>query len=78
MVVWFSAFTVPQGGGEVNPFTGTTAVILVVTYMVSIFVSYLLMNMIAVNSGLMYYDNRTDIHQQFDMQEIYRIGQNEI
>lgn len=77
LIIWFSAFTVPQGG-EANPFNETTAVILVVTYMISIFVSYVMMNMIAVNSGLMYYDNRTDIHQELDMQEIDRIGQHEI
>lgn len=78
LFVWFSAFTVPQGGSEADVLNSTTAVLVLAIYMVSIFVSYILMNMIAVNSGLMYYDSRTDVHQQLDMLEIDRIGQNEV
>jgi len=30
-----------------------------------------------VNSGLMYFDSRRDLHQQLDLQEIETIGVNE-
>ncbi|WP_449401577.1 hypothetical protein [Chryseobacterium wanjuense] len=40
-------------------------------------VSTLLMNVLYINSGLMYYDSRTDLHQKMELAEIETIGINE-
>lgn len=48
-----------------------------IVYAISIIVSFVLNNFILVSAGLMYYDNRTDLHQQVDLLEIDSIGTNE-
>ena len=47
-------------------------------YAVVMFISFLANNLIYVNAGLMYYDNRTDLHRKMDLSEIETIGRNEI
>ncbi len=79
MVILFSmAITVPQNGdiGQ-NPFQGTFGVVLFSIYGISILISFVMMNLMEVNAGLMYYDSRTDIHRKIDMDEIDSIGNHE-
>lgn len=80
MFIFYGAlFTVPSrsGGFEQNPFEGTMGILFFLIYGVSMLVSFILMNVLLVASGLMYYDNRTDLHQQVDLLEIDSIGTNE-
>lgn len=80
MIIFYGAlFTIPQNGQPTeNPFTGTMGIVIFMIYALSLIVSYIMMNLILINSGLMYYDNRTDIHQKLDMVEIDSIGSNEV
>ncbi|AZA53182.1 DUF4013 domain-containing protein [Chryseobacterium sp. G0201] len=67
----------PDGNFEQNPFAGTAGILFFVLYGVSMLVSFFLSNMLYVNSGLMYYDSRTDLHQKVELAEIDTIGNNE-
>lgn len=67
----------PDGNFEKNPFTGTAGIFFFVIYGISMLVSFFLSNMLYVNSGLMYYDSRTDLHQKVELAEIDTIGSNE-
>jgi len=69
--------TTPDANFEQNPFTGTMGVIFFVLSIISAIGSMILMNLLYVNSGLMYYDSRTDLHQQVELAEIDTIGINE-
>ncbi|MCC2589537.1 DUF4013 domain-containing protein [Chryseobacterium sp. MFBS3-17] len=60
-----------------NPFQGTAGILFFGIYGVSILVSFLLMNVMMVNAGLMYYDSRTDLHRRTDLTEIDTIGHHE-
>lgn len=66
------------GGISQNPFSGTQGIIIFVLYGISLIASFLLMNMVMVNSGLQYYDSRTDLHQKIDLLEIESIGSDEV
>lgn len=70
--------TVPDAGNSENFKEGTFFVILFIIYFISIVLSLLLSNIIYVNSGLMYYDSRKDLHRSLDIQEIDSIGTGEI
>ncbi|MET3535680.1 DUF4013 domain-containing protein [Chryseobacterium limigenitum] len=67
----------PDGNFEQNPFAGTAGILFFVFYGISMLVSFFLSNMMYVNSGLMYYDSRTDLHQKVELAEIDTIGNNE-
>ncbi|MEI7489532.1 MAG: DUF4013 domain-containing protein [Chryseobacterium sp.] len=67
----------PDSNFEQNPFAGTAGILFFVLYGVSMLVSFFLSNMLYVNSGLMYYDSRTDLHQKVELAEIDTIGNNE-
>ncbi|WP_185288858.1 DUF4013 domain-containing protein [Chryseobacterium lactis] len=69
--------TTPDGNFEQNPFTGTLGMIFFVFYGISMLLSFVLSNLLYVNSGLMYYDSRTDLHQKVELEEIDTIGINE-
>ena len=80
MIMYFATLvSVPSHGGgfEENPFQGTMGILFFVIYGISMLVSLVLMNVMLVASGLMYYDNRTDLHQQMDILEIDSIGTHE-
>lgn len=68
--------TIPQQGGE-EEFLKNFMIIFFVFYVVAIFVSLILSNILYIHSGLMYYDSRTDLHQHKDLTEIDSIGKNE-
>jgi hypothetical protein len=53
-------------------------VFMIVVQIISMIVSMILTNAIFINSGLMYYDSRTDLHRREDLNEIETIGQREI
>jgi hypothetical protein len=61
---------------ENNPFANGFGVIFVILYGVAIVVSGLLMNVLYINSGLLYFDSRRDLHQKLEMEEIDTIGLN--
>ncbi|WP_415325365.1 DUF4013 domain-containing protein [Chryseobacterium sp. MMS23-Vi53] len=67
----------PDGKFEENPFTGSFGILIFFLYGVSTIISSLLMNVLYINSGLMYYDSRTDFHQKMELAEIETIGLNE-
>lgn len=48
------------------------------TYAISFLASFILVNLIYINTGFMYYDARTDLHRQIQMEEIQSLGKNEI
>ncbi len=80
LIMMFRLFAVADGQGGVdpqNPFGGSMGVILFITYGLTVLVSFILMNLILVNGGLMYYDSRTDLHRNVDLSEIDTIGRNE-
>ncbi|GEN75098.1 DUF4013 domain-containing protein [Chryseobacterium hagamense] len=67
----------PDGNFEQNPLGGDFAIVFFFIYGISTLFSTLLMNMMYINSGLMYYDSRTDLHQKMELAEIETIGNNE-
>lgn len=79
MIIYFAKLTTtaPDGNFEQNPLDGSFGILFFFMYGVSSLVSTLLMNVLYVNSGLMYYDSRTDLHQKMELAEIETIGSNE-
>ena len=71
-------FTVPQKGGPQNLLEGSMGVMFFAIYGISLLISFLMINVVFVNSGLQYYDSRTDLHRNLDLSEIDMIGTNEI
>ncbi|MCF2221774.1 DUF4013 domain-containing protein [Chryseobacterium sp. PS-8] len=69
--------TAPDANFEQNPFSGSFGIVVFFIYGLSTLVSTILMNVLYVNSGLMYYDSRTDLHQKMELAEIETIGNNE-
>jgi hypothetical protein len=67
----------PDGNFEQNPLGGSFAIVFFFIYGISTLVSTLLMNILYINSGLMYYDSRTDLHQKMELAEIETIGTHE-
>ena len=80
LIMMFRILAAADAGSGVdpqNPFGVSMGIILFITYGVSILVSFILMNLILVNGGLMYYDSRTDLHRTVDLSEIDAIGRDE-
>ncbi|SDQ32254.1 hypothetical protein SAMN05421664_1137 [Chryseobacterium soldanellicola] len=79
MMMFYSSIltSAPDGSFEQNPMTGTFGVLFFVIYGVAALVSLIVMNLLYINSGLMYYDSRTDLHQKIELAEIDTIGTNE-
>ncbi|WP_292008999.1 DUF4013 domain-containing protein [Chryseobacterium sp.] len=79
MMFFYAALLTNTSSGdfEQNPLTGTFGIVIFIIYGVSLLVSFILMNLLYVNSGLMYYDSRTDLHQKMEFAEIETIGVNE-
>lgn len=69
--------TAPDAQFEQNPFAGSFGILFFVMYGISSIISTLLMNVLYINSGLIYYDSRTDLHQKMELAEIDTIGINE-
>jgi len=81
MIIFFGAsYTIPSASSGIgqNPYEGTMGIVILAIYGISMLVSFTLINVLYVSSGLMYYDNRTDLHQQVDILEIDSIGNHEI
>ena len=79
MFLMGGVMTVPETGElQQNPFEGTMGIFIFIIYGISLLFSFLMMNVIFVNSGLQYYDSRTDLHRNVDLSEIDTIGTNEI
>ncbi|MDQ0476982.1 DUF4013 domain-containing protein [Chryseobacterium sp. MDT2-18] len=79
MFIFGGMMTVPQTGElQQNPFEGTMGIFIFIIYGISLLFSFLMINVIFVNSGLQYYDSRTDLHRNLDLSEIDTIGSNEI
>lgn len=79
MIIFFATMmtTEPDGNFEQNPFSGAMGILFFVLYGFSMLVSFFLSNLMYVNSGLIYYDSRRDLHQQVELAEIDTIGSNE-
>lgn len=79
IILMFAVFTNPESAQlEENPFTGAMGILIFMIYGISILFSFILMNLIFVNSGLQYYDSRTDLHRTVNLSEIDTIGAHEI
>lgn len=79
-IIFFGAlYTVPSESAnfEQNPMDGTMGIIFFMIYGISILASFIMMNFLTVACGLMYFDNRTDLHQKVHLDEIDTIGKNE-
>lgn len=79
MIIFFATMmtTEQEGNFEQNPFSGAMGILFFVMYGLSLLVSFFLSNLMYVNSGLIYYDSRRDLHQQVELAEIDTIGSNE-
>lgn len=79
MIIYFITLTTTTSDAyfEQNPMEGGFGILLFFIYGISTLVSFLLMNVLYINSGLMYYDSRTDLHQKVELAEIETIGINE-
>ncbi|UFH31028.1 DUF4013 domain-containing protein [Chryseobacterium sp. C-71] len=79
MIIFFATMmtTEPDGNFEQNPFSGAMGILFFMLYGFSLLVSFFLSNLMYVNSGLIYYDSRRDLHQQVELAEIDTIGSNE-
>ncbi|WBV59678.1 DUF4013 domain-containing protein [Chryseobacterium camelliae] len=79
MMMFFATLTTtaPDGNFEQNPLGGSFGIVFFVLYGISLLVSFFTSNLLYVNAGLMYYDNRTDLHQKMELAEIDTIGINE-
>lgn len=78
MFMYGSALTtIPDGGSGQNALAGAAGIILFIFYGISMLISFFMTNLLFVNSGLMYYDSRTDLHQKVELAEIETIGINE-
>lgn len=53
-------------------------IIIIITYSISIIISFVVSNLIYICTGFMYYDSRTDLHRTVDLTEIDSIGKNEL
>lgn len=73
MVIGFSGVYLYEGDAETSS-EPVMFTILFVCYAFAILFSILLTNLIYINAGLMYYDNRTDLHRKENLQEIDTIG----
>ncbi|KFF11621.1 DUF4013 domain-containing protein [Chryseobacterium soli] len=69
--------TIPDGSSGQDAFAGVAGIIFFIFYGISMLISFFLSNLIFINSGLMYYDSRTDLHQKVELAEIETIGFNE-
>lgn len=79
MFIFGGMMTIPQTGElQQNPFEGSMGIFIFILYGVSLLFSFLMINVIFVNSGLQYYDSRTDLHRNVDLSEIDTIGTHEI
>ena len=80
-IIMIKIFTVldenSSSAASQNPFEGGLGILFFVIYGFSLLASFILMNVIYVNSGLMYYDSRTDLHRKVDLTEIDSIGTRE-
>lgn len=79
--IFFGAlYSIPTGGGnfEQNPMEGTMGIVFFLIYGISILFSFIMMNFLTVACGLMYFDNRVDLHQKVHIEEIDTIGKNEV
>jgi len=79
MILFFMKLstTAPDAQFESDPFKGSLGIVFFIVYGISSIISTLLMNVLYINSGLMYYDSRTDLHQKMELAEIDTIGINE-
>lgn len=79
MIFFYSSIltSAPDSNFEQNPFQGTMGILFFVIYGISMLLSFVLSNLLYVNSGLMYYDSRSDLHQKVELAEIETIGINE-
>lgn len=79
MFIFGGMMTIPESGElQQNPFEGAMGIFIFILYGVSLLFSFLMINVIFVNSGLQYYDSRTDLHRNVDLSEIDTIGTHEI
>lgn len=74
IILFTSIYTVENSGTKENPFDGTMGILFFVFYGIAILASLILMNIVYINAGLMYYDSRTDLHQKENISEIESIG----
>lgn len=59
-----------------NPFQGTMGLVFFIIYGIATLVSIILSNLLYINSGFLYYDSRTDLHRNKNLQTIEGIGRN--
>lgn len=58
-----------------NPFEGVFGILFFIILGIAILMSMILSNLIFINAGFLYFDSRTDLHRNKDLEEIESIGQ---
>lgn len=78
LLMYSSLLTSPSNSSlEQDPFSGSMGIFIFVIYGISMLVSLILSNLLYVSVGFLYYDSRTDLHQEVKFAEIESIGINE-
>lgn len=75
-ILMFGLFTSPNAASNIDSdfASGSMGILIFVIYGISILLSSILYNLLAVNAGLMYYDSRSDLHRNVELSEIDTIG----
>ncbi|MDO5655621.1 MAG: hypothetical protein Q4G27_05725 [Flavobacteriaceae bacterium] len=74
--VFGAAYANPAG---FNPEEGSFySILVIVIYLLSFLLGVILINLIYINTGFMYYDSRKDLHRNIQFSEIESIGKSEI
>lgn len=76
MVIYMvTSFISPDSQGSFGE--SSMGTVFFIIYGVAILVSFLMMNVMYVNTGFLYYDSRIDLHREVDLTEIDTIGTDE-
>lgn len=74
-ILFFVLFSNPETlQNNQNPFEGIFGIIFFVIYGFSILLSLILANLLYINAGFLYFDSRTDLHRNKDLEAIESIG----
>lgn len=76
MFMMGAMFGDPEG---MNPETSTSlGLLIMLVYVISFVMSFILVNLLYINTGFMYYDSRADLHRQMQFSEIETLGTGEV
>lgn len=79
LIYMMTTFIIPEAQGtfDESSVESSMGAVFFLIYGVSMLVSFLMMNVLYINTGFLYYDSRIDLHREVDLTEIESIGTNE-